>query len=42
MVAPTVAGYFFVLLVGFTAIFQLALALGAPWGEWAMGGGYSG
>lgn len=37
-----IATYLFALLIAITALFQLALALGAPWGEWAMGGQYPG
>lgn len=34
--------YTFTLFVSVTVLFQLALALGAPWGELAMGGRFSG
>lgn len=36
------AGWLFALLAGCVAAFQLALTLGAPWGEYAMGGAVSG
>ncbi len=36
------AAYCFGFLTAVTVLFQLALALGAPWGEMAMGGRYPG
>lgn len=36
------AAYIFTLLTSVVVLFQLALALGAPWGEWAMGGKFPG
>lgn len=39
---PTFAAYLFSILIAFVVGFQLALALGAPWGELAMGGKFSG
>jgi len=36
------AAYLFSVLVVFIMLFQFALALGAPWGELAMGGKYPG
>ena len=38
----TLAAYIFCTLIGVVVIFQLALALGAPWGEMAMGGKFPG
>jgi hypothetical protein len=32
----------FLVLVGVAVLFQIALALGAPWGEYTLGGRYSG
>lgn len=32
----------FIILIGITILFQIALALGAPWGELAMGGKFPG
>ncbi|HEY7590488.1 MAG TPA: hypothetical protein VH723_05805 [Candidatus Limnocylindrales bacterium] len=37
-----VAALVFALATAITAAFQLALALGAPWGRYAMGGAYPG
>ncbi|GGX63936.1 hypothetical protein [Saccharospirillum salsuginis] len=42
MLNPIVAAYVFGLLAGVAVLFQWALALGAPWGEMAMGGRYPG
>ncbi len=42
MFDPVIAAYIFTLLSAVGVIFQLALALGAPWGEMAMGGRFSG
>ena len=42
MIDPTVAAYIFCVFTAITMIFQLALALGAPWGELAMGGKFPG
>lgn len=39
---PTFAAYLFSVLIAFVVAFQLALALGAPWGELAMGGKFPG
>lgn len=36
------AAYTFAALIAFAALFQLALALGAPWGSLAMGGRFPG
>ncbi len=38
----TAAAILFALVTVFAVAFQLALALGAPWGEYAMGGRYPG
>ena len=38
----TVAAVAFALVAGGVVAFQLALALGAPWGAYAMGGAYPG
>jgi len=38
----TIVALVFSSLIGITVLFQLALALGAPWGEYAMGGRYPG
>lgn len=38
----TIAAWLFTLVASGGALFQLALAAGAPWGEWAMGGAYPG
>ena len=32
----------FMVLTGVTVLFQLALSLGAPWGEWTLGGRHHG
>ena len=40
--SPSIAARVFAALIGATVIFQLALALGAPWGELAWGGAYPG
>lgn len=40
--SPSIAARVFAALIGGTVIFQLALALGAPWGELAWGGAYTG
>jgi hypothetical protein len=37
-----IAAYAFTILTGITILFQIALALGAPWGEYAMGGKFPG
>jgi hypothetical protein len=37
-----VAGILFLVAAAFAIAFQVALALGAPWGEYAMGGRYPG
>lgn len=42
MFSPTTAAYIFCSLTASVVIFQMALALGAPWGEMAMGGKYPG
>lgn len=42
MIDPTTAAYIFCVLTFVVVLFQLALALGAPWGELAMGGKYPG
>lgn len=42
MIDATIAAFIFTALTGGVAVFQLALALGAPWGELAMGGKYPG
>jgi len=39
---PTIAGLAFGLAVAGVIAFQLALALGAPWGAYAMGGAFQG
>jgi cytochrome bd-type quinol oxidase subunit 2 len=39
---PAYAAYLFSVLIAFVVAFQFALALGAPWGEMAMGGKCSG
>lgn len=38
----TVAGALFALVTAGVVAFQVALALGAPWGEYAMGGAFPG
>ena len=42
MIDSTVSAYTFCVFTAVIVIFQLALALGAPWGEMAMGGKYPG
>jgi hypothetical protein len=42
MFNPIYAAYLFTILIIIVALFQLALALGAPWGEMAMGGKFPG
>ena len=42
MISARQAAWVFATLVGIIVAFQLALALGAPWGEFAMGGRYPG
>ena len=42
MLDPTYVAYLFSALIAFAVLFQLALALGAPWGEMALGGKYPG
>jgi len=42
MFNPTTASYVFCVFTAVVGIFQMALALGAPWGEMAMGGKYPG
>ena len=42
MIDPTIAAYIFSVLTAVVVMFQLALALGAPWGEMAMGGKFPG
>jgi hypothetical protein len=42
MISPQLAAKMFASLVGLVVAFQLALALGAPWGEVAMGGAFPG
>lgn len=39
---PTYAAYLFSVLIAVVVLFQFALALGAPWGEMAMGGKFRG
>ncbi len=39
---PTLAAYLFSVFTAFVVLFQFALALGAPWGEMAMGGKFPG
>lgn len=38
----TMAAWLYTLFTSGVVLFQLALAAGAPWGEWAMGGAYPG
>ena len=38
----TSAAWLFTIATSVVVLFQLALAAGAPWGEWAMGGAYPG
>jgi hypothetical protein len=40
--SPQLAARIFAGLIGLVIAFQLALALGAPWGEFAMGGAFTG
>jgi len=42
MLETTTAAYIFSILTVVVMLFQLALALGAPWGELAMGGKFPG
>jgi hypothetical protein len=42
MVGPRLAALIFAGLTGIVCLFQLALALGAPWGAYAMGGVFPG
>ncbi|MFT5692659.1 MAG: hypothetical protein ACI92E_001995 [Oceanicoccus sp.] len=42
MIDTTVAAYLFCAFTAVIVVFQLALALGAPWGELAMAGKYPG
>ena len=42
MIEPTTAAIVFSIFTSVGVIFQLALALGAPWGEMAMGGKFPG
>lgn len=42
MFDPTFFAYLFSALIIFVVLFQFALALGAPWGEMAMGGKFPG
>ena len=42
MDVAAVAGLVFAIVAGGVIVFQLALALGAPWGEYAMGGAFPG
>ena len=42
MISPRLAAQVFAVLTGGVMLFQLALALGAPWGEFAMGGAFPG
>ena len=42
MFEPTIAAYIFAFLTAVVMLFQVALALGAPWGEMAMGGKFPG
>jgi hypothetical protein len=42
MISPQRAAKMFASIVGLVVAFQLALALGAPWGEVAMGGAFPG
>lgn len=38
----TIAAWLFTMATSGVVLFQLALAAGAPWGAWAMGGAYPG
>ena len=42
MIDPTISAYIFSALTAVVVLFQFALALGAPWGEMAMGGKFPG
>ena len=42
MIPPRLAAQAFAVLTGVVVLFQLALALGAPWGALAMGGAFPG
>lgn len=42
MISPKLAARIFGGLIAVVALFQLALALGAPWGGFAMGGAFPG
>ncbi len=42
MDATGIAGIVFAVVAGGVIVFQLALALGAPWGAYAMGGAFPG
>ena len=42
MPSPQLAARAFAVLTGLVCLFQLALALGAPWGAYAMGGAFPG
>jgi hypothetical protein len=42
MITPKTAAGIFGGLIAIVALFQLALAVGAPWGEFAMGGAFPG
>jgi hypothetical protein len=37
-----IAGIVYAVLIAVVVVFQIALALGAPWGSYAMGGAYPG
>lgn len=42
MLSARTAAWVVLALLGLVALFQLALALGAPWGAYAMGGAFEG
>ena len=42
MSIPQVLAVLYAVVTGLVAAFQVALALGAPWGAYAMGGGFPG
>jgi hypothetical protein len=42
VISPALAARLFAGLTGVVCLFQLALALGAPWGAYAMGGAFPG
>jgi len=42
LIEPTILALVFTLFMAVVVAFQIALALGAPWGEFAMGGKYPG